>query len=229
MLGERHFLAQARAPLRAVNHARRRVRKAATAIARNAPLQIALFFLPLVWTGYFAITSSERTEALEQARAHGNSVAELFEENTERIFERVDQSLRVARALYAQDPDTFSLKFWAEKAQMATGDVVQFAMIGLNGYLLDTTTGYSGPPLYLGDREYFIRTMEQAEDRLYVAKPVLGRASNKWTIQLARKLFDGGKNPAGVVVGSISVDVVGRFYDTAKLGIGGTLFLRNDD
>ncbi|KRR16691.1 hypothetical protein CQ14_13860 [Bradyrhizobium lablabi] len=229
MLGERHFVVQARAPLRAVNHARRWVRKAATAISRNAPLQIALFFLPLVWIGYFAITSSERTEALEQARAHGNSVAELFEENTERIFERVDQSLRVARALYAQDPDTFSLKFWAEKAQMATGDVVQFAMIGLNGYLLDTTTGYSGPPLYLGDREHFIKTMEQAEDRLYVAKPVLGRASNKWTIQLARKLFDGAKNPAGVVVGSISVDVVGRFYGTAKLGIGGTLVLRNTD
>ena len=71
--------------------------------------------------------------------------------------------------------------------------------------------------------------MELADDRLYVAKPVLGRASNKWTIQLARKLFDRGKNPAGVVIGSISVDVIGRFYDTAKLGIGGTLVLRNAD
>nr|WP_283815904.1 EAL domain-containing protein [Bradyrhizobium sp. AUGA SZCCT0222] len=71
--------------------------------------------------------------------------------------------------------------------------------------------------------------MELAEDRLYVAKPVFGRASNKWTIQIARKLFDHGKGPAGVVVGSISVDLVGRFYDTAKLGIGGTLVLRNAD
>ena len=210
-------------------HARRLVRKAAKTILRNAPLQIALFFLPLVWIGYFAITSTERTEALQQARAHGNSVAELFEENTERIFERVDQSLLVARALYAQDPAAFSLKFWAEKAQMASGDVVQFALIGPDGYLLDTSAGYSGPPLYLGDREHFIKTMELTEDRLYVAKPVLGRASNKWTIQLARKLFDHGKNPAGIVVGSISVDVIGRFYDTAKLGVGGTLVLRNAD
>jgi diguanylate cyclase (GGDEF)-like protein/PAS domain S-box-containing protein len=212
-----------------VIHARRLVRKAAKAILRNAPLQIALFFLPLVWIGYFGITVSEREEALQQARAHGNSVAELFEENTERIFERVDQSLRVARALYANDPAAFSLKFWAEKAQMASGDVVQFALIGPDGYLLETTAGYSGPPLYLGDREHFIKAMELTEDRLYVAKPVLGRASNKWTIQLARKLFDHGKNSAGVVVGSISVDVVGRFYDTAKLGLGGTLLLRNND
>jgi diguanylate cyclase (GGDEF)-like protein/PAS domain S-box-containing protein len=212
-----------------VIHARKIVRKAAKAISRNAPLQIVLFFLPLVWIGYFAITASERAEALQQARAHGNSVAELFEENTERIFERVDQSLRVARALYAQEPAAFSLKFWAEKAQMASGDVVQFALIGPDGYLIETTAGYSGPPLYLGDREHFIKAMELTEDRLYVAKPVLGRASNKWTIQLARKLFDRGKNPAGVIVGSISVDVIGRFYDTAKLGLGGTLLLRNAD
>ncbi|MBR1267226.1 EAL domain-containing protein [Bradyrhizobium sp. AUGA SZCCT0222] len=210
-------------------HARRLVRKAAKGILRNAPLQIALFFLPLVWIGYFAITSSERAEALQQARVHGNSVAQLFEENTERIFERVDQSLLVVRALYAQDPAAFSLKFWAGKAQMASGDVVQFSLIGANGYLSDTTTGYSGPPLYLGDREHFAKVMELAEDRLYVAKPVFGRASNKWTIQIARKLFDHGKGPAGVVVGSISVDLVGRFYDTAKLGIGGTLVLRNAD
>lgn len=203
------------------------VRKAGRTILRNAPLQIALFFLPLVWIGYFAITSSERTDAVEQARSHGNSVAELFEENTERIFERVDQSLLVVRALYAQDPLTFSLKFWSEKARIATGDVVQFALIGSDGYMTDTTTGYSGPPLYLGDREHFIQTMSQADDRLYVAKPVLGRASNKWTIQLARKVFDLARNPVGVVVGSISVDVVGRFYDTAKLGAGGTLVLRN--
>ncbi|WP_187435679.1 bifunctional diguanylate cyclase/phosphodiesterase [Bradyrhizobium hipponense] len=205
----------------------RSVRKATKTILRNAPLQIALFFLPLLWIGYFAITSSERTDAVAQARSHGNSVAELFEENTERIFERVDQSLLVVRALYAQDPLTFRLKFWSDKARIATGDVVQFSLIGLDGYMVDTTTGYSGAPLYIGDREHFINVMALADDRLYVGKPVLGRASHKWTIQLARKLFDLAGNPAGVVVGSISVDVVGRFYGTAKLGDGGTLVLRN--
>lgn len=227
ILGDQHCPAPAAdAGARLVIFARP-VRKVAMTILRNAPLQIASFILPLVWIGYFAITSSERADAVEQARSHGDSVAELFEENTERIFERVDQSLLVVRALYAQDPLTFSLKFWSDKTRIATGDVVQFSLIGLDGYMLDTTAGYSGAPIYLGDREHFINVMAQADDRLYVAKPVLGRASNKWTIQLARKMFDLARNPAGVIVGSISVDVVGRFYDTAKLGAGGTLVLRN--
>ncbi|MBR0757101.1 EAL domain-containing protein [Bradyrhizobium jicamae] len=202
---------------------------AAAIIWRSAPLQLALFFLPLVWIGYFAISSSERTDALQQARAHGDSVAKLFEENTERIFERVDQSLLIVRALNAQDPAGFDLKSWADRARIASGDVVQFSLIGLDGYLHQTTTGYSGPPLYLGDREHFANVLRQSGDNLYVAKPVLGRASGKWTIQIARKLFDLEHNSIGVVVGSISVDLVGNFYDTAKLGTGGTLVLRNQD
>jgi diguanylate cyclase (GGDEF)-like protein/PAS domain S-box-containing protein len=201
----------------------------ATVVWRSVPLQLALFFLPVVWIGYFAIGSSERADALEQARSHGDSVAKLFEENTERIFERVDQSLLIVRALNAQDPAGFDLKSWADKARIASGDVVQFSLIGLDGYMLKTTTNYSGPPLYLGDREHFVKVLRQTEDNLYVAKPVLGRASGKWTIQITRKLFDLGQNCTGVIVGSISVDLVGKFYDTAKLGVGGTLVLRNRD
>jgi diguanylate cyclase (GGDEF)-like protein len=208
---------------------RRIVIDAATRIWRSPWLQIALFFLPVVWIGYFAITASEEADALQQARSHGDSVAELFQENTERIFERVDQSLLIVQALYARDPANFSLKFLANKARIASGDVVQFALIGADGYMFDTTTRYSGPRLYLGDREHFVKVMQQTDDNLYVAKPVLGRASSRWTIQIARKLFGLGENPAGVIVASIDVDLVGKFYDTAKLGIGGTLVLRNAD
>jgi diguanylate cyclase (GGDEF)-like protein len=209
--------------------ARKIIADAAARIWRGPSLQLALFFLPLVWVGYFAVTTSERTDALHQAQSHGDSVAKLFQENTERIFERVDQSLLVVQALYAQDPTGFSLKFWADKAHIAGGDVVQFALIGRDGYMFDSTSEYAGPRLYLGDREHFVNVIRQAEDGLYVGKPVLGRASNRWTIQLARKLLDLGRNPAGVIVGSIDVDMVGRFYDTAGLGNGGSLVLRNAD
>ena len=212
-----------------MNKVWRIVVEAATLICRSPSLQIALLFLPVMWIGYFELTASEKADALQQARSHGESVATLFQENTERIFERVDQTLLVVQALYARDPANFNLKFLADRARIASGDIVQFSLIGADGYMFDTTTGYSGPPIYLGDREHFVEVMKQVDDNLYVAKPVIGRASKKWTIQLARKLFDLGENPTGVVVGSIDVDLVGRFYDTAKLGNGGSLILRNAD
>ncbi|MGY4233608.1 diguanylate cyclase (GGDEF)-like protein/PAS domain S-box-containing protein [Bradyrhizobium sp. USDA 4449] len=211
----------------AVTQVRHVIRRIATEVRRSVPLQFALIFLPLVWISCFTILSSERIEALQQAKSHGDSVAKLFQENTERIFERVDQSLLIVRALYAEDPSGFDLKSWAEKARLASGDVVQFSMIGLDGYMFATTTGYSGPLLYLGDREHFLNTLRQTDDALYVAKPVFGRVSGKWTIQIARKIFDLSRVPVGVVVGSISVDMLGNFYETARLGAGGTLVLRN--
>jgi diguanylate cyclase (GGDEF)-like protein len=186
-------------------------------------------FLPLLWIGYLALSASEKANALQQARSHGDSIARLFQENTERIFERVDQSLLVVRALYARDPDAFRLKFWADTARIASGDVVQFSMIGLDGYMSDTTVGYTGAPLFLGDRQHFIGVLKQAGDHLYVAKPVFGRASNQWTIQLSRKLFTADQRVTGIVVGSIAVDMIGNFYDTAELGVGGSLVLRNAD
>jgi hypothetical protein len=76
--------------------------KAAKTIWRSLPLQMALLFLPMLWIGNFALTASEKADALQQARSHGDSIANLFQENTERIFERVDQSLLVVRALYAR-------------------------------------------------------------------------------------------------------------------------------
>src|SRR5207237_8694945 len=115
--------------------------------------------------GDFAIGLSERDDALQQARSHGDSVARLFEENTERIFERVDQSLLIVRALYAQNPDGFDLKSWADRARIASGDVVQFSVIGSDGYLIATTTNYSGAPLYLGDREHFVNVVPHADAR----------------------------------------------------------------
>jgi hypothetical protein len=192
---------------------RRLILEVAKTIWRSLPLQMALVFLPLLWIGYFALTASEKADALQQARSHGDSIADLFQENTERIFERIDQSLLILRAMYASEPETFSLKFWARRARIASGDVVQFSLIGLDGYMSDTTSNYSGPPLYLGDREHFLGALAEIEDRLYVARPVLGRASHQWTIQVARKLLSADGNCVGVLVGSIDVDLVGRFYD----------------
>ena len=47
-----------------------------------------------------------------------------------------DRSILIVRALYVLDPVGFDLKSWADKARIASGDVVQLAVIGLDGYLI---------------------------------------------------------------------------------------------
>ncbi len=119
--------------------------------------------------------------------------------------------------------------YWAKNALVTSDGTLQFSVIGRDGFLIASTTGYNGPPLYLGDREHFVKTAELAEDVLYIASPVLGRASGKWSIQVARRLTAADGSFAGVVVGSIDPDLIGSFFETAQLGENGSIILRNSE
>jgi diguanylate cyclase (GGDEF)-like protein/PAS domain S-box-containing protein len=199
------------------------------AVWRSPALAIALLLVPLIWLAYFANGAFEKQRTLEQAESHAGNVARIFQESTERIFQGVDRSLQLLRFLYERDPAGFDIADWARHAQLTSDGTIQFALIGRDGFMIASTTGYHGPPLYLGDREHFIKTAELKDDALYVATPVLGRTTGKWSIQVARRLRAPDGSFAGVVVGSIDPELIGSFYDTAQLGDHGTLVLRNTD
>jgi diguanylate cyclase (GGDEF)-like protein/PAS domain S-box-containing protein len=196
---------------------------------RSSGVRIALIMLPLFWLIYFAWTSLEQRRAVQQGELHATNVAQIFQENTERIFLGVDATLLLLRRFYESNPKEFDLKYWVERTSLTSASVVQISLIGADGYLTDTTTDYQGPRLYLGDREHFVKVANLKNDMLYVGKPVLGRVSGKWTIQIARRLRDADGNFAGVIVSSVDPEQVGTFIETAQLGEHGSLVLRNAD
>jgi hypothetical protein len=92
-----------------------------------------------------------------------------------------------------------------------------------------TTTDYSGPPLYLGDREHFRFHIDAGADRLFISKPVMGRASGKLSIQLSRRIRKQGGGFGGVIIASLDPGFCQNFYDSAALGSNGSFVLRNID
>jgi diguanylate cyclase (GGDEF)-like protein/PAS domain S-box-containing protein len=203
------------------------LRDAISLAQRSSGVRIALIMLPLFWLIYFAWTSLEQRRALEQGELHATNVARIFQENTERIFLSVDGTLLLLRRLYESNPKDFDLKYWAEKTSLAS--VFQISLIGSDGYMTDTTTDYQGPRLYLGDREQFLKVVDLKSDTLYIASPVLGRITGKWTIQIARRLRGADGSFAGAIVASVDPEQIGAFFETAQLGENGSLILRNTD
>src|SRR4029078_8985901 len=134
---------------------------------------------------------------------------------------------RTLRLLYETNPKSFDLTYWAVSASLIAGNAIQFELIGPGGYMIKSTAGDQGARLYLGDREHFIKVAELEYDNLYVASPVIGRASGKWSIQTARKLRGKDGSFAGVIVGSIDPEEIGKFFETAQLGQNGSIVLRN--
>jgi len=196
---------------------------------RSPALLLAAAMLPLFWAAYFVNSFAEETRAIEHAKSHSASLAQIFQENTERIFLGVDRSLRLLRSVWEKDPDAFDLKAWAENASLVAGSTVQIGVIGPDGFAKQTTVDYNGPPLYIGNREHFIKGATLDRDALYISKPVIGRASKRWVIQLVRRLQYADGRFAGVLVGSIDPDRVGEFLSTEQLGDKGAVILRNAD
>ncbi|MCF8211192.1 MAG: hypothetical protein K9K38_17590, partial [Rhodoferax sp.] len=72
--------------------------------------------------------------------------------------------------------------------------------------------------LDLSDREHFKVHVAADTGELFVSKPVLGRASGKWSIQLTRRITRANGELAGVVVVSIDPGYFTRFYNELSLG-----------
>src|SRR4051794_30329253 len=204
-------------------------REIASLVRRSFGVRIALMMLPIFWLIYLVGTSLEQRRAVQQGELHLSSVVRIFQENSERIFLSADGTMLLLRRLYESNPEEFNLKYWVERTALNSGSLFQISLIGLDGYMTDSTTDYRGPRLYLGDRDHFTHLVDQKSDAMYVAPPVLGRASGKWSIQLARRLRGSDGSFAGVIVASLDPEQLGAFIDTAQLGEHGSLILRSAD
>ncbi len=195
-------------------------------------LPTTIFGLAVVvicWIGLAYQLSAERTRDLDAAIERGSSLAWLFEETTIRLLKDVDQTLLLLRLAYEKNPEQFVLRGWTEGTSLHDDLTTQTSMIGSDGYMTQTTTAYSGPPLYLGDREHFLVHVNAKSDELFISKPVMGRASGKLSIQLSRRLRKPDGGFGGVIVTSIDPVFAERFARSVNLGAHSGVVLRGLD
>ena len=181
--------------------------------------------LSALWgaVGWDYVNSESVAEA--QLRNQTSTLSLAFSEHSELTFSRGEYVLLRLREAWLGNPKGFpdAIKRYQE---LLDNSVVQIGIVNTDGMLIFTTAG--GPPVNLSDREHIKVHMDaQQEDRLFVSRPLKGRASGKWSIQLSRPIFDHGKF-AGVIVVSIDPGYFVRFYQNVNLGEQGlVLILRN--
>ncbi len=170
----------------------------------------------------------EHQKAVEGMLHQSEDMVRLFEQNTLEVLERIDRTLLLLRNSYEEDPKHFELRSWATRTALLIDETFQITLIGASGFQLASTTDDMGPPLYLGDREYFRKQqLGLSSDKLFISEPVLGRASAKLSLQFSRRVRapDGGFG--GVIVASIDPNFIGRFFRTINPGQTGSIILRD--
>ena len=194
----------------------------------SLPRQLSLLLacvLAALWG--LVIWNHHKTEEEAQAalRRQTAIMALAFSEHTESTFQRVDYALFQLRDAWLNKPDSFPSAI--AKHLLLLGDAVhQIGIIDANGLLVFSNRGGTG--LNLSDREHFRAHVQGGNaDRLFVSRPLKGRASGKWSIQLTRPIYDRDRF-AGVIVLSVDPGYFVRFYQKIDLGEQGLVVIVRD-
>lgn len=191
---------------------------------------LGLLVLVLLWAVIFMRLSVEKETTMREATASASILSAALEQHTVKSIHQVDQITRFVKFEFEKSPERFNLANTVEKGVIQSDSLVQVSLIDEHGRLVASTVDPSPKPIDLSDREHFRVHEHENDDRLYISKPVLGRVSGHWTLQMTRRLNHPDGSFAGVVV--VSEDpgyFTSDFYNNAALGRNGVIAVISDN
>ncbi|SAK49122.1 EAL/GGDEF domain-containing protein [Caballeronia calidae] len=215
------------------SHAFDTVLGAPSARRRRALLAIPVlgtFVLALLWAVIFARLSVEREATTHESMASAAILSSALEQHTIKAIHQVDQITRFVKYEYEKSPDNFDLIATVEKGVVQSDTLVQVSLIDEYGTLVANTSDPHPKPIDLSDREHYKVHAHSNDDLLYISRPVRGRVSGLWTLQITRRLNHPDGSFAGVVVVSENpAYFTSDFYNVASIGHEGVIAVVSDN
>ncbi len=174
--------------------------------------------LLIVWASASVHLWQEYARTEKAALQQTANLSHGFAENLERTLEAIDQTLIFARDAAAAAPGSFDLAKWTNTGPVVGRPAIRLSVIDAAGMLRSTSSGGVPGRIDLSDSD-LVRTQQGSQDdRLHIGLPVRHRLTGAWTLNLTRKITLPGGGYGGVVVASVAVDVLSRFYEGLNLG-----------
>lgn len=172
---------------------------------------LTLLLLSAVWGSvYLQLTNIRAQQQTETVRTLAN-LTRVNEEHALRTFRAADQTLKFMMARYLAEGDKLDLKGMVDQGIIDASLFAQLGIIDAKGIFKQSNVPVP-PHLDLSDREHFKVHTTADSNSLFISKPVLGRASGKWSIQLTRRINRNDGAFLGVAVASISLGYFTDFY-----------------
>lgn len=175
---------------------------------------LTLMLVGLLWGAAAWESRHWEENRLEAEKLTIAGLSSVTAANLLRAIEHVDTGLQVMALAFRTTPDRLAETSSLLRRGPLGSMVTQIAVIGADGYLV-----FSDHPdsqrVYLGDREHFRVFAESSRNQLFVSDPVLGRVSQRWTLQFSRPIRDDKGRLLGVVV----VSLIPRHLMNATLGV----------
>lgn len=195
----------------------------------NATTYFGLAMIAAIWAGLLWSEHSGTQNFLSETREHGKNLASAFEESVIRSVSEIDKTLLLLRARYLLDPKHFDIHRVAANPLYSSDLVKNAALIDANGLMVNSGSSQAGQSYDLHDREYFQAFLKDPADRLYIGRPIVGRASKAWIVPFVRPIVGADGAFKGVVMVGVEPAMLTRFYEVIDIGKQGRISLIGDD
>jgi methyl-accepting chemotaxis protein len=194
---------------------------------RHGTAYLAAAMTVVIWGAAALHLLTFKSQLFESVAQHSANLARAFERDIITSLRGVDWTIQLLRQHYLRQPD--ALDFPALAKELSNGVSIQYVIVGPNGLTALSSASANTTPIDLSDREHFRVHVESDRDTLFISKPVLGRVSGKWTIQLTRRITAADGTFAGVIVASVEPSHFSRFYNDIDVGRKGAIALFGED
>lgn len=161
-----------------------------------------------------------RSNALRSGERDLANLTRVSQEHAIRTLRNADQVIRFMAARYAEMGNRLDLAGLTRQGVIDAEIFNQVGIIDAHGIYALSNLPVQGR-IDLSDREHFRVHTGQDSGKLFVSSPVIGRASQKWSVQLTRRINLPDGSFGGVVVVSIDPGYFTRFYKELNLGRSG--------
>ena len=179
----------------------------------------AVIMIIMVWVLSFLRLWQDKQFVIEQAHANVQNIAISFKEHSLASVRNTDQALRIIKYHYELNgsKDFGLLNGYFDQGVIDFSFLNQVGIINEQG-IYEFSNLKNHKKVDLSDREHFQFHKQNAASPLFISKPVLGRASGKWSIQLTRRLNYPDGRFKGVAVASFNPNYFLDFHRQIDLG-----------
>ena len=194
-----------------------------------APIIVVVIALVgLLWGAVIYKARMEEELVVRLINTENLNLARAFEEHSIRTIKSVDQAVLFLKFQYEKYGDKVNIAEFEREGMIISSIFNQLGIIDEHGiYIMSNLPNHK--QMDLSDREHFKVHIEKDTNQLFISKPVLGRASGKWSIQMTRRINKPDGRFGGVVVISVDPFYFSDFYRSVDLGNGGVVALLGKD
>jgi diguanylate cyclase (GGDEF)-like protein len=197
---------------------------------RSSTAILGTIIIAMLWVG-IAVKYIERIHADQNEAVRTNeNFAMVFEENVLRTLSELDSALLYLRQSIDARKATTDYPTILNTTHIPGDLIVQSGIIDSKGIIRASTAGpQPTPPIDASDREHYRVQRDSTADHLFISKPVIGRASGQWSVQLSRRINNADGSFGGVVVISLNPGHFTEFYDKIDLGSAASIAMIGSD